>query len=65
MYADDITLFTSNKCLFEAESQLQLYVNITTSWLTDNGLVVNPSKSNSMIIGTKQRKQTNQILYLK
>ena len=28
MYADDITLFTSNKCLFEAESQLQLYVNI-------------------------------------
>ena len=66
MYADDITLFTSNKCLFEAESQLQLYVNITASWLTDNGLVVNPSKSNSMIIGTKQRtNKPNSLLQIK
>ena len=52
--------------MFEAESQLQVYVNITTSWLTDNGLIVNPSKSNSMIIITKQRtNKPNSLLKIK
>ena len=50
MYADDITIFTSNTCLFEAESQLQVYINITTSWLTDNGLIVNPKSIHNIII---------------
>ena len=57
MYADDITIFTSSTCLFEAESQLQVSINITSSWFTDNGLIVKPSKSNSMIIGTIGTKQ--------
>ena len=44
----------------------QVYVNITTSWLTDNGLIVNPSRSNSMIIGTKQRtNKPNSLLKIK
>ena len=55
MYADDITLFYSAKSLQTVESCLQKCVNKTISWLKSNKLAVNPSKSNSMLIGTRQR----------
>ena len=40
-----------------AENKLQSYVNDTVEWLDKNGLIVNPSKSNVMVIGSKQRTE--------
>ena len=55
MYADDITLFYSAKSLQTVEPCLQKCINETITWLKSNKLAVNPSKSNSMLIGTRQR----------
>ena len=49
----DITLFYSAKSLQMVESCLQKYVNETITWFKSNKLAVNPSKSNSMLIGTR------------
>ena len=52
---DDITLFCSAKSLQTVESCLQKCVNETITWLKSNNLALNPSKSSSMLIGTRQR----------
>ena len=57
IYADDISLYSFDKTLKGAENKLQSYVNDTVEWLDKNGLIVNPSKSNVMVIGSKQRTE--------
>ena len=55
MYADDITLYCSAKSINEVQSNLQPCVDDTIKWLQTNKLVVNPSKCNSMLVGSKQK----------
>ena len=55
MYADDITLYVSAPSLREVESKLQTCIDDTLSWLKCNKLVVNATKSNSMLIGSRQK----------
>ena len=55
MYADDITLFCSSKTLDSVESKLQKCVTETITWLKLHKLVVNPSKSNTMLFGSRQK----------
>ena len=55
MYADDITFFCSSKTLDWVESKLQKCVTETITWLKLHKLVVNPSKSNTMLFGSRQR----------
>ena len=55
MYADDITLYCSAKSINEVQSNLQTYVDDTIKWLQTNKLVVNPSKCNSMLDGSRQK----------
>ena len=53
LYADDTTIYCRAKTKVEAEKCLQLNLNKVSNWLHDNQLVVNVSKSNIMLVGTK------------
>ena len=53
MYADDITLYCPGRTLTEAQNKLQLCVDNTVHWLNCNMLIVNPSKSCTMTIGSR------------
>ena len=55
MYADDITIYCTGKTIADVQSKLQQCVNNSLSWLHQNKLMINPSKSSSMLIGTKQK----------
>ena len=55
MYADDITLFCSSKTLDSVESKLQKCVTETITWLKLHKLVDDPSKSNTMLFGSRQK----------
>ena len=58
MYADDITLFVSGSSINQVQERLQICVNETYTWLNNNKLLVNTSKSNTMLTGTKKRTIT-------
>ena len=53
LYADDTTIYCRAKTKVDAEKCLQLNLNKVSNWLHDNQLVVNVSKSNIMLVGTK------------
>ena len=53
LYADDTTIYCRANTKVEAEKCLQLNLNKVSNWLHDNQLVVNVSKSNIMLVGTK------------
>ena len=53
--ADDITIYCTGKTIADVHSKLQQCVNNSLSWLHQNKLMINPSKSSSMLIGTKQK----------
>ena len=55
MYADDITIYCTGKTTADVKSKLQQCVNNSLSWLHQNKLMINPSKSSSMLTGTKQK----------
>ena len=65
IYADDITLYFSGKNTHVAESNLQNCDDITVKRLKHNHLVVNPSKSTTMLIGTRPKtKNINLAIYI-
>jgi hypothetical protein len=57
MLADDTTLQTSSKNHNDAEIALQEALNDTALWCSTNRMVVNPKKSKSMLITTRQKHQ--------
>jgi hypothetical protein len=57
MLADDTTLQTSNKSQTEVESALQDSLDNAASWCRDNHMALNPTKSKSMLITTRQKHQ--------
>ena len=56
MYADDTTLNINGKNIFEIEATLNEDLNSVNMWCTHNNMVINPTKTTCMLIGTKQRK---------
>jgi hypothetical protein len=56
MYADDTTLSINGKNIFEIEAILNEDLNSVNMWCTNNNMVINPTKTTCMLIGTKQRK---------
>jgi hypothetical protein len=56
MYADDTTLSINGKNIFEIEATLNEDLNSVNMWCTNNNMVINPTKTTCMPIGTKQRK---------
>ena len=56
MYADDTTLSINGKNIFEIEATLNENLNYVNMRCTNNNMVINPTKTTCMLIGTKQRK---------
>ena len=54
LFADDITLYTSGKDIDQLPLVLQEELNCVLDWFSANRLFVNTSKSNSILIGSKQ-----------
>ena len=52
LFADDLILYCSSKCLNELQRRLQSAVNSICDWYKRNRLKVNPKKSKLMVIGT-------------
>ena len=61
MYADDITLYCSSSSLQDATLRLQAIVNKTAEWIDSNRLIINTSKSHSIIIGSKKKTIHSQL----
>ena len=56
MFADDSTVHTSGPNIEEIQLSLQTDFNVITTWCTDNNMVINTSKTNTMLITTQQRR---------
>jgi hypothetical protein len=46
----------NGKNIFEIEATLNENLNSVNMWCTNNNMVINPTKTTCMLIGTKQRK---------
>jgi hypothetical protein len=64
MFADDTALFITGKDSAQIERSLNIDLKLITQWLDDNGLVINPTKTEFMVIGTHQRLRRFQVLDL-
>ena len=56
LYADDVLLYVSGKDVNEVNDKLQTSVNNVKEWYDNNLLVVNATKSNILMVTTKQRE---------
>jgi hypothetical protein len=57
MYADDTTLSINGKNIFEIEAILNEDLNSVSMWCTNNNMMLNPTQTTCMLIGTKKKKQ--------
>ena len=64
MFADDTALFFTGKDSIEIERNLNADLKLISQWLENNGLVINPTKTEFMIIGTHQKLRRFQPLEL-
>ena len=55
----DITIYSANSDLGQAEGSLENAVDSVHSWFKNNNLLLNPKKSHVMLIGTQQHNQEN------
>ena len=62
LYADDTTIYCRAKTKHEAEKCLQSNLDRVSRWFQENQLVVNVSKSNIMLIGTKASTSNSSIV---
>lgn len=53
LYADDTVIYSSKRDINSIQSSLQLYFNTIQKWFSDNGLILNKSKSYSMLFSTR------------
>ena len=53
MYVDDTTLSINGKNIFEIEATLNEDLNSVNMWCTNNNMVINPTKTTCMLIGTQ------------
>ena len=56
IYADDILIYCADSDIDEANFKLQVSLNNIKKWYDNNLLVINASKSNAMIVSTRQRE---------
>ena len=57
MLADDTTLHTSGKDIMHVEHTLQESLDQVSCWCDNNSMVINPKKTHSMTIATRQKHQ--------
>ena len=64
MFADDTALFFAGKDSIEIEHNLNADLKLISQWLENNGLVINSTKTEFMLIGTHQKLRRFQPLEL-
>ena len=57
MLADDTTLHTSGKDILQIRSNMQDSLDEVSNWCDNNHMVINPIKTKSMTIATRQKHQ--------
>ena len=57
MLADDTTLYTSGKDIVQVEHTLQESLDQVSCWCDNTFMVINPKKTHSMTIATRQKRQ--------
>ena len=57
MLADYTTLHTSGKDIMQAEHTLQESLDQVSCWCDNNSTVINPKKTHSMTVATRQKHQ--------
>ena len=57
MLADDTTLHTSGKDIMQIRSNMQDSLDQVSNWCDNNHIVINPIKTKSMTIATRQKHQ--------
>ena len=62
MYADDSSIAAFGNTSKEAETALNTCLNRVAHWSSINHLIINPSKSNIMVVGTKAKTSQAQNL---
>ena len=65
MYADDSSIAAFGNTPKEAETALSTCLNHVAHWFSINRLIINPSKSNIMVVGTKAKTSQAQNLNVK
>ena len=61
MLADDTTLHSSNSDLLKVQQTLQYGLNHISNWCHENSMLINPSKTKSMVITTRQKHQLHNL----
>ena len=62
MYADDSTIYTSAKTVNELNKVLSADLQSVVEWIKRNKLVINVSKTNSILFGTKHALEAKPVL---
>ena len=62
LLADDTILHTSGKDIMQIRSNMQDWLNQVSSWCDNNHMVINPIKTKSMTIATRQKHQLSPLL---
>ena len=57
MLADDTTLHTAGKDIMQIRTNMQDSLDQVSSWCDNNHMVINPIKTKSMTIATRQKHQ--------
>jgi hypothetical protein len=57
LFADDATINTSNKNVNLISKELQTSLDETSNWCLNNHMILNPTKTKSMLITTRQKHQ--------
>ena len=61
MLADDTTLHTTGKSVVQIQKTLQLCLDRISVWCNVNHMLINPVKTKSMIITTRQKHQLSDL----
>lgn len=52
MYADDSTIYLADTNMSDLNTNLDRELRLVTDWINNNRLILNVSKTTSMVIGT-------------
>jgi hypothetical protein len=61
MFADDNSLHSSGKSIVDVQRSLQRGLDDVQDWCTNNRMVLNPDKTKSMVITTRQKHQRQKL----
>ena len=57
LFADDASIYSTNKNIDIINKNLQLSLNLAEEWCNNNSMVIHPDKTTAMLISTRQKQQ--------